>query len=95
MLTGESQSSRIQTRSPLSNSDPESPVDRSFSDENLDRQSHFSSAGRDLFASVCEVRTPLPERFPRLTFLAIAVALLAFALTAEFDYLRGAGYYWP
>ena len=38
---------------------------------------------------------PLPERFPKLTFLAIAVALLVSALAAEFDYLRGAGYYWP
>jgi hypothetical protein len=38
---------------------------------------------------------PLPERFPRLTFLAIAIALLVTALTAEFDYLRGAGYFWP
>lgn len=40
-------------------------------------------------------RVPLPERFPRLTFLAIAIALLVTALTAEFDYLRGAGYFWP
>jgi hypothetical protein len=38
---------------------------------------------------------PLPERFPRLTFLAVAIALLLTALTAEFDYLRGAGYFWP
>ncbi|MGA8086488.1 MAG: hypothetical protein WCA10_04225 [Terracidiphilus sp.] len=37
----------------------------------------------------------LPERFPRLTFVAIAIALLVTALTAEFDYLRGAGYFWP
>jgi hypothetical protein len=38
---------------------------------------------------------PLPERFPRLAFLAVAIALLVTALTAEFDYLRGAGYFWP
>jgi hypothetical protein len=49
----------------------------------------------ELFVRSQEVRPPLPERFPRLTFLAIAVALLISALTAEFDYLRGAGYYWP
>jgi len=38
---------------------------------------------------------PLPERYPRLTFLAISLVLLISALTAEFEYLRGAGYYWP
>ena len=38
---------------------------------------------------------PLPERFPRLAFAAIALAILLSALTAEFDYLRGGGYYWP
>lgn len=48
-----------------------------------------------LFVHSQQTRATLPERFPRLTFLAIAAALLLSALTAEFDYLRGAGYYWP
>jgi len=48
-----------------------------------------------LFEHTQNTYAPLPERFPRLTFLAIAVALLASALAAEFDYLHGAGYYWP
>ena|ERR1700722_12402408 len=48
-----------------------------------------------VFEHAQEMPTPLAERFPRLTFLAIALTLLASALTAEFDYLRGAGYYWP
>ncbi|HEY1578233.1 MAG TPA: hypothetical protein VGF82_14280 [Terracidiphilus sp.] len=34
------------------------------------------------------------ERFPRLTFFAIACGLLAFALVAEIDCLRGSGYFW-
>jgi hypothetical protein len=49
----------------------------------------------ELFVRSQTIHTPLPERFPKLTFLAIAVALLLSALTAEFDYLRGAGYDWP
>ena len=48
-----------------------------------------------LFEHSQQMPTPLPERFPRLTFVAIALSLLAFALAAECDYLRGAGYYWP
>ncbi|MGA9585028.1 MAG: hypothetical protein WBQ95_06845 [Terracidiphilus sp.] len=48
-----------------------------------------------LFVHAQETKVPLPERFPRLTFFAIAVALLASTLAAEFDYLHGAGYYWP
>jgi hypothetical protein len=48
-----------------------------------------------LFEHSQEMPTPLPERFPRLTFFAIALSLLAFTLVAECDYLRGAGYYWP
>ena len=48
-----------------------------------------------VFERVQQTQVSLPERFPRLTVLAIAVVLLASALTAEFDCLRGAGYYWP
>lgn len=48
-----------------------------------------------LFALAESSRAPLPERFPRLTFLAIALVLLISALTAEFEYLRVAGYSWP
>lgn len=48
-----------------------------------------------LFALSEQFPAPFPERFPRLTFLAISLLLLISALTAEFEYLRGAGYYWP
>jgi len=47
-----------------------------------------------LFDHVEEEPLSLPERFPRLTVLAIAIVLLVTALTAEFDYLRQAGYFW-
>lgn len=50
---------------------------------------------RPLFALAQQTAAPLPERFPRLTFLAIALVLLISALTAEFEYLRCAGYSWP
>jgi hypothetical protein len=48
-----------------------------------------------LFEHAESTPPPLPELFPRLTFLAIAVVLLVTAVTAEFEYLRGAGYFWP
>lgn len=48
-----------------------------------------------LFEHADRTPAPLPERFPRLTFLAIAIVLLVTAVTAEFEYLRGAGYFWP
>lgn len=48
-----------------------------------------------LFEHSEKIPVTLSERYPRLTFLAIAIALLVTALTAEFDYLRGAGYFWP
>lgn len=48
-----------------------------------------------LFEQTVDAHIPFPERYPRLTFLAIAAALLAFTLTTEFDCLRVAGYYWP
>ncbi|MGC1422523.1 MAG: hypothetical protein WA354_08410 [Terracidiphilus sp.] len=52
-------------------------------------------AARHLFEYARQARVSFPERFPRLTLFAIAVVLLASALAAEFDYLHGAGYYWP
>jgi hypothetical protein len=39
-------------------------------------------------------RPTLSERFPRLTVVAIAVALVAFTVATEIEYLRVAGYYW-
>jgi hypothetical protein len=36
----------------------------------------------------------IPERFPRLTCLAIACGLIAASLIAEIDCLRGSGYFW-
>jgi hypothetical protein len=51
--------------------------------------------GSSLFALAERAQATLPERYPRLTFLAIALFLLISVLTAEFEYLRGAGYSWP
>ena len=48
-----------------------------------------------LFTLAARSRAPLPELYPRLTFLAIAFVLLISALTAEVEYLRVAGYSWP
>ena len=39
-------------------------------------------------------RGSIPERFPRLTCLAIACAFIAASLIAEIDYLRSSGYFW-
>jgi hypothetical protein len=36
----------------------------------------------------------IPERFPRLTCLAIACGLIAASLLAEIDYLHSSGYFW-
>ena len=35
----------------------------------------------------------IPERFPRLTCLAIACGLIAASLIAEIDYLHSSGYF--
>jgi hypothetical protein len=47
-----------------------------------------------LFEQAQQAPLLLPERFPRLTFFAIAVAVLVSAVMTEIDYLRGAGYHW-
>ena len=46
-----------------------------------------------LFEQAERMHETLHERFPRLTFLTVAIALLVTALTAEFDSLRGAGFF--
>jgi hypothetical protein len=77
--------------------DSQTPIDLSSS-YNKDPQHEaplLSPVIFHLFEHEGEIQAPFPERFPRLTFLAIAIALLASALAAEFDYLHGAGYYWP
>lgn len=101
MPTQETQSNRIDTGTTswisIHINDSQSEVDvLSTSSGIFQEQSlEMSRPPCHLFEHSHKMRTPLPERFPRLTFFAIAVALLASALTAEFDYLRGAGYYWP
>ena len=76
--------------------DQESPNERLSGETVSQRESDaLRREAYHLFEHAEETVTPLPERFPRLTYLAIALALLASALMAEFDYLRGAGYYWP
>ena len=47
-----------------------------------------------LFHQVQNSPASWAERFPRLTFCAVAFAILLTALTAEIEFLRGSGYYW-
>lgn len=67
----------------------------------LNRDKHSNSVETEMTGWVSihindkELPAPLAERFPRLAFSVIALSLLISVLTAEFDYLRGAGYYWP
>jgi hypothetical protein len=99
MLTQESQS-RSETDSNgwisvhINDSQSQASLPSSFG-ESLQREMPWPASSCHLFERIQETQVPLPERFPRLTFLAIAIALLASTLAAEFDYLHGAGYYWP
>ena len=75
----------------------QTPIDfASLYSENVERElpSHAPATFR-LFEYAQQIPATLPERFPRLTFFAVAVALLVSALAVEFDYLHSAGYYWP
>jgi len=47
-----------------------------------------------LFADAASGGITFSERFPRLTIAVIAIALFAATLTAEIDFLHGAGYHW-
>jgi hypothetical protein len=78
-------------------SDPERPLDQPSApvDSLRGGAQTIPPALFHLFEHSERLPATLPERFPRLTFMAIAIALLVTALTAEFDYLRGAGYFWP
>jgi hypothetical protein len=75
----------------------QSPLDyESRYSENVQREvSSRAPATFRLFEYAQQIPATLPERFPRLTFFAIAVALLVSAVAVELDYLHGAGYYWP
>lgn len=47
-----------------------------------------------LFENAAQSPITFSERFPRLTVAMIVLALVAFTVTAEIEYLRVAGYYW-
>lgn len=47
-----------------------------------------------LFEFAANAPATLAERFPHLTVLAIAAAVLLTAITAEIECLRGSGYFW-
>lgn len=72
------------------------PVDdeRRTSEEDKQARSKHAPPASRLFEQTQQTPLLLPERFPRLTFFAIALAILLSALTTEIDYLRGAGYHW-
>jgi len=69
------------------------PVADDLRDREEDSSKPAPSVPR-LFEQTQQTPLLLPERFPRLTFFAIALAILLSALTTEIDYLRGAGYHW-
>lgn len=48
--------------------------------------------GAPLFAHIAPAS--FAERFPRLTFCAVATAILLATLTAEVECLRSSGYFW-
>lgn len=76
--------------------DPEFSIERQKClDEGSRRDKQVAPASCHVFEHVQDMPISLAERFPRLTFFAVALTLLLFALTAEFDYLHSAGYYWP
>jgi len=54
----------------------------------------FSPLSCRLFENTANLGLTFTERFPRLTFAVIAVALFAFTAAAEYEYLRAAGFYW-
>jgi hypothetical protein len=47
-----------------------------------------------LFENAARDPMTFSERFPRLTVAMIAIALVAFTVTVEIEYLHVAGYYW-
>lgn len=47
-----------------------------------------------LFEGTAESGITFSERFPRLTVAVIALALVAFTVATEVEYLRVSGYYW-
>jgi hypothetical protein len=58
------------------------------------RLQEYASADGRLFRNAAEHPITFSERFPRLTVAAIAVALVAFTVVTEIEYLRVAGYDW-
>lgn len=78
----------------INHSQPSIDLPSGFGEDPQKERPLLRPAVSNLFEHTQNTRASLAERFPRLTFLAIAIALLASVLTAEFDYLRGAGYYW-
>lgn len=68
---------------------------RTSSRESASTRLRKGAAGTDrLFAGAAAERITFSERFPRLMIAVIAITLFAATLTAEIDFLRGAGYYW-
>jgi hypothetical protein len=58
------------------------------------RLHEYAPAAGGLFQNAAEHPITFSERFPRLTVAAIAIALVAFTVVTEIEYLRVAGYYW-
>jgi hypothetical protein len=101
MLTQKNQSSRFQTGytgwSSIHINDSESTIDlpSGLGGSPQRGTQAYATEVCHLFEHMQQTPASLPERFPRLTILAIALVFFASVLMAEFDYLRSAGYYWP
>ena len=102
MPTGENQSNCVQTGntgwSSVHINDSESTIDLPSGlggRPQRGTQAYASTAECHLFEHTQQTPASLPERFPRLTILAVALVFFAAVLMAEFDYFRSAGFYWP
>jgi hypothetical protein len=78
----------------INHEDEGSAVDCRASSRAATRRPNGVPGSGELFAKSTAGRITFSERFPRLTIAVIAIALFAATLTAEIDFLHGAGYRW-
>ena len=71
-------------------------VERRLPNNDISRQPQKSRADGDgpLFEPNVEPAS-FAERFPHLMCFAVAATVFLVVLTAEIEYLRASGYYWP
>ena len=64
-------------------------------EQNPERNFENANSFGPLFEFAGSAPATFAERFPRLMVLAVSLAFILAAITAEIECLRGAGYYWP